>query len=252
MKYQWMLVAAMMAMTGVSMAEPLTNGAWEVVSVGTSLGQYRALDKTAGPITVNIEDGKISGFAGCNRYFGNLTTSDRNIQIGAVATTRKLCPESTIMEREGAFVKFLSEVKTFSQTSTYLFLRTADSRSLFLKRAATKPVEKPVVPVVPEVKPVEKPVTPTTPSATTSKLINVIVGSETVSCQGVVLTECLMVSTSSDPELSLWYSGIEGFTYQAGYTYELQVREEKIANPPADGSSIRWTLVKVISKIKAQ
>ncbi|MFM7709078.1 MAG: DUF4377 domain-containing protein [Gammaproteobacteria bacterium] len=28
----------------------------------------------------------------------------------------------------------------------------------------------------------------------------------------------------------------------------LRVREERVTNPPADGSSLRWTLVRVVSK----
>ena len=45
-----------------------------------------------------------------------------------------------------------------------------------------------------------------------------------------------------------FYGEIEGFTHEPGFRYELRVREEPVANPPADGSSLRWTLVKVVSK----
>jgi len=46
------------------------------------------------------------------------------------------------------------------------------------------------------------------------------------------------------------YSGIEGFTYEEGNEYVLEIKEEKIDNPPADGSSVKCILVKEISKIK--
>jgi hypothetical protein len=45
-------------------------------------------------------------------------------------------------------------------------------------------------------------------------------------------------------------SDIEGFTFEMGYTCDVMVKIEEIKNPPADASSIRWTLVSVVSKEK--
>lgn len=67
-------------------------------------------------------------------------------------------------------------------------------------------------------------------------------------CTGVAPMECLQVRESPDRPWQYFYSEIEGFTFEPGFDYELRVREEKVANPPADGSSLRWTLVKVVSK----
>ena len=53
----------------------------------------------------------------------------------------------------------------------------------------------------------------------------------------------------SDP-WTLRYFGIEGFTYEWGFTYELRVRETRIANPPADGPSVRTELIELVSKEK--
>jgi hypothetical protein len=43
---------------------------------------------------------------------------------------------------------------------------------------------------------------------------------------------------------------IEGFQYEWGYVYGLEVKKEEIENPVADGSSIKLTLIKVLSKEK--
>jgi hypothetical protein len=64
---------------------------------------------------------------------------------------------------------------------------------------------------------------------------------------GVMNTQCLQIRTG----LGRWsalYGGIEGFEYIAGYTYRLRVIETRIANPPADGASTRYKLLKVISE----
>jgi hypothetical protein len=74
------------------------------------------------------------------------------------------------------------------------------------------------------------------------------IASERKPCTGVAPMECLQVRESPDLPWQYFYSEIEGFTFEPGFDYELRVREEKVANPPADGSSLRWTLVKVVSK----
>lgn len=45
---------------------------------------------------------------------------------------------------------------------------------------------------------------------------------------------------------------IEGFEYESGYLYVLKVNKYKIKNPPADGSSIGYKLLEVLSKTKEE
>ncbi len=47
---------------------------------------------------------------------------------------------------------------------------------------------------------------------------------------------------------SYFYDNIEGFDYELGYIYDLSVRKETVSNPPADGSSIKYILNRIISK----
>lgn len=46
---------------------------------------------------------------------------------------------------------------------------------------------------------------------------------------------------------SKFYTNIEGFNYVPGKIYNLSVMVEQINNPPADGSSLKYTLLKVKS-----
>ena len=77
-----------------------------------------------------------------------------------------------------------------------------------------------------------------------------IVGPQTVDCTGVTPMKCLQVKEKESDSWENFYSNIEGFTYEPGFEYVLKVKTEKIANPPADGSSIKYTLVNQVSKTK--
>jgi len=67
-------------------------------------------------------------------------------------------------------------------------------------------------------------------------------------CVGVGPQECLNVKATDDEAWTLWYGGIEGFEHEAGYEYRLAVRETTVEDPPADGSSIQWTLIEILEK----
>lgn len=83
------------------------------------------------------------------------------------------------------------------------------------------------------------------PSGETKTLF---VGPEQVECTGVGPMMCLQVREDPAAEYQLFYNSIEGFTFAPGYEYELRVLVETVANPPADGSSLRYTLVEEVSR----
>ena len=79
------------------------------------------------------------------------------------------------------------------------------------------------------------------------------VNSAKVPCEGVGAMQCLKVQKSDSlhsEEWQLFYSTIDGFDYQPGYIYKLKISEEKIdkENVPADASSIKFKLIKVLEK----
>ncbi|WP_142684631.1 META domain-containing protein [Chitinophaga polysaccharea] len=69
-------------------------------------------------------------------------------------------------------------------------------------------------------------------------------------CTGVAPMECLQIKGVNDTEWSNLYTNISGFKYTPGYRYKLRVRITQIKNPPADGSSLKYTLTKVLEKKK--
>jgi hypothetical protein len=88
----------------------------------------------------------------------------------------------------------------------------------------------------------------TTETAPDAEIVTLYVGPEKVDCVGVAPQECLLVRDSPDEEYEFFYSQINGFDYEPGYEYELLVQKTPVENPPADASSIAWTLVEVVSQ----
>ena len=82
------------------------------------------------------------------------------------------------------------------------------------------------------------------------KEITIYVSSETGESYGFNSTpeECMLVKFDNPngewEHLSLYR--IEGFTYVKGHEYELRVKMTTLANPPADGYSHRYLLVKIV------
>ena len=79
------------------------------------------------------------------------------------------------------------------------------------------------------------------------------VNSAKVPCEGVGAMQCLKVQkgdTLNYEKWKLFYPVIDGFDYQPGYIYKLKVREVKTdkENVPADASSIKFKLIKVLEK----
>ncbi|MGM5632054.1 DUF4377 domain-containing protein [Apibacter raozihei] len=85
-------------------------------------------------------------------------------------------------------------------------------------------------------------------SCTTNRSVTYTVASEAIDCVGVAPQKCLLVKKGNTPNWEYMYSSIEGFDYVPGYEYVLKVNEIPVENTPADASSIRYVLIKEVSK----
>lgn len=79
-----------------------------------------------------------------------------------------------------------------------------------------------------------------------------IVASKQGDCVGVAPMKCLLVKENGQTDWQYFYNQIEDFEYEPGYEYELEIVKEKIDNPAADQSSIKYILIKVLSKKKKE
>jgi hypothetical protein len=76
-----------------------------------------------------------------------------------------------------------------------------------------------------------------------------IIAPERHSCMGEARHLC-MKYTLENGESHTFYDGIAGFEYQWGHEVTIEVKSKKVKNPPADGSSVDYFLVKTISDVQ--
>ncbi len=95
--------------------------------------------------------------------------------------------------------------------------------------------------------------TPAPPAAeeNNTTVETIFIAPELKDCTGVGPMRCMQVAAGPDGPWTLFYNQIEGFTFEEGFAYELKVRTEQVANPPADGSSLRYILIELVSKTPA-
>lgn len=81
-------------------------------------------------------------------------------------------------------------------------------------------------------------------------VIRLTIKEERATCTGVAPQTCFLVKEKNSKNWEYFYSGIEGFNYQAGYRYVIDVTRTKRKNVPADASIYTYKLKKVIKKQK--
>ena len=76
-------------------------------------------------------DGKVSGFAGCNTFFGTFVATDTTLDIGPLGATRKACPQA-LMSAESVFLQAVEGAVRYRIDGDKLTLVHADNGELAL------------------------------------------------------------------------------------------------------------------------
>ena len=81
-----------------------------------------------------------------------------------------------------------------------------------------------------------------------TKDVTLKVAPQLIDCMGMVPMHCMRVKMDDQENWSAHYDNIEGFSFVPGFEYNLLVRITWIEKPPADGSSMRYTLLRELSR----
>jgi heat shock protein HslJ len=77
-------------------------------------------------ISLDRSVGKVSGYSGCNRYFGSFILEGKSLTFDQMGSTRKMCfGDANKIENE--FLKLLPKIKTFTfENNTLNFISNGD------------------------------------------------------------------------------------------------------------------------------
>ncbi|HZO08499.1 MAG TPA: META domain-containing protein [Myxococcota bacterium] len=103
----------------------LAGTAWEVT--GFNNGRSAVVSPLVGTaLTLSFRDGQIAGHAGCNGFRATYSVDGDRLEVGPVATTKKLCDAKGIMQQEREFLAALASATTWALDRGMLDLHRAD------------------------------------------------------------------------------------------------------------------------------
>lgn len=109
--------------------DAINNFDWNV----TQIGGISTFERTP-TFQIKIENNKIEGSTGCNRFFGNISLEGHKMSVQNVGATKMACND---MQTEIAFLKALKNVTHFEIEKDKLKLLSEDSKVLmYLKKSS--------------------------------------------------------------------------------------------------------------------
>ncbi|CAG9177834.1 DUF4377 domain-containing protein [Cupriavidus respiraculi] len=190
---------------------------------------------------IDAAQGTVKGHSGCNRFSGSYSKTDAGMRFGRIAGTRMACPPPR-MEVETALLKAMEQPFTTVGTQPSA---GSGGRQIVWKTAGGDLLQ------FAEREGVGRRGDKMDAQQAGGVEKTVYVDSQRVDCTGVAKQTCYRVRDNPSAPWQLWYGPIEGLDFEPGVAYTLRVREYRVPNPPADASAIRWELLKVEARTRA-
>jgi heat shock protein HslJ len=118
----WIVI--LLVACGGTGGDPLNGTDWELYSIG----QYSPVPGSR--VTVNFEDGQVSGNGGCNSYSGEYQVHGNKIEFGMLASTLMACVDPAMMEQETIFMGALGDARSFEIVDGQLQISGTDGEVL--------------------------------------------------------------------------------------------------------------------------
>lgn len=220
-------------------AQRLQGNHWRLDSATDASGKrvdalFAREDK---PVTLDFQDGRIAVSNTCNRMGGSYTLADGTLTVSPMASTMMACTDKALMALDQAISSRLEgALKTELAGEGQLTLRTASGDVLVFTPEPTAetryggPGETVFLEVAAQTKPCSHPLIPNMQCLQTRE----------------VAFDDKGLKQGTPGEFENFYGTIEGYTHEDGVRNVVRVKRYKIANPPADGSSVAYVLDMVV------
>jgi heat shock protein HslJ len=101
----------------------LEDTRWQLIMLSDFPEVLPATDKE---VYIIFEEGKISGFAGCNSFFGSYSSRNETIKIENIGSTKMYCEKT--MALETAFLQALTNADKFTVTGVMMELHQGNTQ----------------------------------------------------------------------------------------------------------------------------
>ncbi|MCP3019248.1 META and DUF4377 domain-containing protein [Cupriavidus basilensis] len=237
---------------GTSLNQAQTGGPsrWELVRWQQADGTLKSIPHgdNGQPIIfefnsgIDSAQGTVSGYSGCNRFTGGYGKTATGMRFDRLAGTRMACIapggelESALLKAMQSPFTTVGTQPSAGSTGRQIIWKTADGDLLqFVEREGVG----------------RRGAKMDAQAAAGSVEKTVYVDSQRVECSGVGRQTCYRVRENPGAPWTLWYGPIEGLDFEPGVAYTLRVRETRVENPPMDASALRWQLLSVESRTRA-
>jgi putative lipoprotein len=135
-------LVAVLVLAGCAREVAVMKGQEQVISGSLAGGPWLVEDVNGGGVidnarldmTFDVTELKVSGHSGCNSFMGPFVEMGMVVQIGPLATTRKMCAPA-LMDLEGKLLSALQAATSVSYDATgAATLRTPDGRRIKLRK----------------------------------------------------------------------------------------------------------------------
>ena len=118
--------------SGDGAAPAQLEGEWRLASGTGPGGDVRSVEGY--PITLVLNDGKVSGTAACNGYAGSVMTSGERFSLSDMAWTAMKCLPDGVMASEEAYLSALKTVDSIRRDGDQLVLTGSSAELRFDSR----------------------------------------------------------------------------------------------------------------------
>ncbi|WEK34921.1 MAG: META domain-containing protein [Candidatus Pseudobacter hemicellulosilyticus] len=108
-------------------SSPLEGTTWKLTGLSSLPEGLPALPQD---VTLRMDTGRVTGHAGCNRYFGTYTLSGASLQFNGVGSTKMFCDAA--MKVEEGLLQSISNTGSYHvQESGMVLLKGSDTLARF-------------------------------------------------------------------------------------------------------------------------
>jgi heat shock protein HslJ len=116
------------AETGTEAKDPLKT--WQLTSYGPKDAMKPVGEGIEVTLRMDLKEGKVSGLAACNNYFGSIKDDAEPYRFGQMGSTRKMCADEAVNQMETTFLSMLEKVQSMKIENNTLSLEVEGDQML--------------------------------------------------------------------------------------------------------------------------